>query len=272
MPVCDPEVREQFIRSVAGRKQRRASDQHVLRPLVPCSPSVCASTQQHLHRLRRQTAICREDREVVLLERNSSSKTQPQKNSASKPSYPLVSYSPLSQVNEPTPTQYDDPEDAFVEAVASETNLIPRRVNRTSGPRSSSSKASEWKRFTTERILSAKKKGLFPIDESSQNNIADGILDGKRKEVKSVGSASTGSSGESTIIGPSKWKTPGVETWKHDAQFKNKSVGWNYYSNNLFIYLFYSFVKSMFTANATLINKVQLMAVCVCEITSIGTF
>ena len=130
----------------------------------------------------------------------------PQKNSASKPSYPLVSYSPLSQVNEPTPTQYDDPEDAFVEAVASETNLIPRRVNRTSGPRSPSSKASEWKRFTTERILSAKKKGLFPIDES-QNDIADGVLDGKRQEVKSVGSASTGSSSESTTIGRSKWKT-----------------------------------------------------------------
>ena len=210
MPVCDPEVREQFIRFVAGRKKRRASDQHVLRPLVPCSPSVCASnrvsTQQHLHRLRRQAAICREDKEAVLLERNSSSKSQPQKNSASKPSYPLVSYSPLSQVNEPTPTQYDDPEDAFVEAVASETNLIPCRVNRTSGPRSPSSKASEWKRFTTERILSAKKKGLFPIDES-QNNIADGVLDGKRKEVNSVGSASTGSSSESTTIGRSKWKT-----------------------------------------------------------------
>ena len=36
-------------------------------------------------------------------------------------------------------------------------------------------------------------------------------------------------------------------------------TGLTNYNAILFIYLFYSFVKSMFTANATLVNKVRLM-------------
>ena len=218
MPVCDPEVREQILRSSVARWQRRVSLQDTSRPLMPCSSIGVASrtATYHHHSLRRQSAICREDAEPTSPDQHRSLSGRQRRTGSVKPclpAFPMISYSPLDpcqdSVSSPDKLGDEDLPGESLEAAQGETtsatnaNFVNEKLKVvSSGP------ISEWKRLTAKKILQAARTGQFGKDATLSTSSDQGGPEDSRIGTTPIGSLSTGSSrGSSVVAGRSKWKS-----------------------------------------------------------------
>ena len=217
MPVCDPEVREQILRSSVARWQRRVS-LDTNRPLMPCSSIGVASrtSTYHHHRLRRQSAICREDAEPTSPDQHRSLSGRQRRTGSVKPclpAYPLISYSPLDpcQDSVSSPDKLDDedlPEDSLDASQGETTSVTNTNIVNENLKNVSSGPISEWKRLTAKKILHAARTGQFGKDATLGTSSDQGGPDDSRVGTTPVGSVSTESSrGSSVVAGRSKWKS-----------------------------------------------------------------